>query len=92
MNFKQWLFNEVKQDWIDAVLKNTSRDKPFDDIFKGKDRIVVPYSPDEQEPVSILDKLKKENYIINYENGTIQKDKRIIRDSPRALFNIAQAL
>jgi len=61
MNFKIWFLNEVTQDLVNKVLQDTKeKDKPFPEIFGNKDRIVIPYTPDESSKVmvSILSKLR----------------------------------
>lgn len=78
MNFKQWFLNEVTQDLIDKVLKDVkNKDKPFADIFGEKDRIVIPYTPDESTSLEnkILAKLRNVGEI-DLDKGIIKIDKR----------------
>jgi len=78
INFKIWFLNEVAQDLVDKVLKDVKeKDKPFPDIFKDKDRIVIPYSSNETIKV-ILSKLRAAG-TINLDNGTIKFGNRDFR-------------
>lgn len=81
INFKTWFLNEVAEDLVSKVLKDVKdKDKPFPDIFGDKDRIVIPYTPDESSRViiSILAKLKAVGDL-NLENGTLKIGNRDFR-------------
>lgn len=81
MKFKKWFLNEVAQDLVNKVLKDVKgKDKPFPDIFGDKDRIVIPYTPDESSRniVSILAKLRAAGDL-NLENGTLKIGNRDFR-------------
>ena len=78
MNFKIWFLNEVTQDLVNKVLQDTKeKDKPFPDIFGEKDRIVIPYTPDESTSLEnkILAKLRNIGEI-DLDKGIIKIDKR----------------
>ena len=81
MNFKKWLLNEVSKELVKQVkdaVKN--KEKPFKHIFKGNDRIVLPYesiTEDEKIPLEIIKKTKKDGYDIDFTTGLISKDKVI---------------
>ena len=81
MNFKKWLLNEVSKELVKQVkdaVKN--KEKPFKHIFKGDDRIVLPYesiTENERIPLEIIKKTKKDGYDIDFTTGLISKDKVI---------------
>jgi len=81
MNFKKWLLNEVSKELVKQVKDAAKdKDKPFEHIFKGEDRIVLPYETlkkDEEIPLEILKKIKKEGYDIDFSTGIISKYKVI---------------
>ena len=81
MNFKQWLLNEVSKELVKQVKDAAQdKDKPFEHIFKGEDRIVLPYESlkeDDEIPLEILKKTKKDGYDIDFTTGLISKDKVI---------------
>ena len=81
MNFKHWLLNEVSKELVKQVKDAAKdKDKPFEHIFKGEDRIVLPYESlkeDDEIPLEILKKTKKDGYDIDFTTGLISKDKVI---------------
>ena len=81
MKFKQWLLNEVSKEFVKQVKDATqNKDKPFENIFKGNERVILPYESlkeDDQLPLDILNKTKKNGYAIDFETGIISKDKVI---------------
>lgn len=81
MNFKKWLLTEVSKELVKQVKDAAKdKDKPFEHIFKGEDRIVLPYESlkeDDEIPLEILKKTKKDGYDIDFTTGLISKDKVI---------------
>ena len=81
MNFKSWLITEVKKDIIDKALKDVeNKEKPFQDIFGEKERIIIPYSPDQsiEQIVSIISKLRAVGEL-NLDTGLLKINNRDYR-------------
>jgi len=81
MNFKSWLITEVKKDIIDKALKDVeNKEKPFQDIFGEKERIIIPYSPDQsiEQIVSIISKLRAAGEL-NLDTGLLKINNRDYR-------------
>lgn len=81
MYFKKWLLNEVSKELVRQVKDAANnKDKPFQHIFKNNDRIILPYESFEKDdhiPLEIQNKIKKDGYSIDFQNGLISKDKII---------------
>jgi len=73
------LINELTQDELSKVshiVKNVNVDNlSFDNIFQGKKRVVLPFSPGPTEELEALEKfLSKNGYSIDWQNGLISKE------------------
>ena len=73
------LINELTEDELDKVshiVKNVNVDNlSFDNIFQGKKRIVLPFSPGPTEELEALEKFLSENeYSIDWQNGLSSKE------------------